>query len=515
MENHVESPRKSFRVPVENLDLLRTQIEVVNKRVGRLLKRGFEVDLVEISVGKSYAVKQPGKSEERVYVDVELLSPRPPKVDGWEFVAALTHVEGVGSVLRVCPGVVVSDGELRKYREASPDNCDHCHASRKRNDTFVIRGSNGQLSQVGRQCLQVYTGLANPAQLCATAEILFSMSELLEDSEDDGFGGGFGSGERYVTIERFLPYVCCSIREDGWLSRSAAAERGSRSSSTCDLAFSNGVYAKPEQEGRYVPIERDYNQAAAVIEHCEAYFADRDVDGLTDYENSLRVAMASGIAHPKFAGLVASAVGFYQRDLERRARKDTWSKMIERSTWQGKVGERGLFEGLKVLGCRSWESDFGVTYFYSFVDGDCNSYVYKASRDMDLAPGQVVSFQARVKKHEMYTPKFDGARPYAQTMLTRCSFVVRARVVSVEVVEKPGSLVAKNPEEVLRGIAAEYMRPMVKVHVAHLEGSDGRRYVLTLKSKKRLPVQGASVVISYDVDPVLQAGEVPAGLVSS
>jgi len=504
-----ENARQVFKVPAENLDRLQSQIEVVNKRVERIRRRGGDVSPVEIKVGEMYTVKKTEdtsagqKVTERVYVDVELLSPRPPKLDGWEFVAALTHVEGVGPLLRVVPGAKLEDGELKRYREASPENCDHCRAKRKRTDTFVVRDAQGNLSQVGRQCLQAFTGLANPERLCAQAEIMFSLSELLSDSEDDEFGGGFGAGgARYVTIERYLPFVACSIREDGWLSRTSAAEQGRRSASTCDLAFDNGVYATRENTHPYVPTEKDFAVAAATIEHCEQYFAERDVDGLSDYENSLRVAMASGIAHPKFAGLVASAVVFYRREMERRAKNESWAKMVASSRYQGQVKERLVFENLKVLAARTWEreGDYGVStvYFYSFVDESSNAYAYFASRDMNLEVGQVVSFNATVKKHEERSSKFDPSVRYQQTVLTRCSLVVRAKLVSegtVDVEVKPA--------------VVEKMREY------HFETSDGRRWVCRSKSRKKGLVVGVQAVVSYcdDVLP-LGSGERPVSLVS-
>ena len=515
-----ESARKSYKVPAENLDLLKTQVDVVNRRVARLVKLGHDVARVEIRVGdlrveKVYSERE-HRQVERVYVDVELLSPEPPRVEGWEFVAVLTHVEDVGTVLRVCPGAVVSEGELRTYREASSSNCDHCHTSRKRNDTFIVRDREGRLCQVGRQCLAAYTGLANPAALCACAEILFACSEVLEASEDDDFGGSFGAGgQRYVTIAHFLPFVCCSIREDGWLSRGEARERGSGERSTCDLAFSLGVYADPKlpEADRYVPTEKDYNLASAVVEFCEDHFAGCDVDALSDYENSLRVAMASGIAHPKFAGLVASSVGFYKRDLEKRERRESWAEMVRKSRFQGVVGERGVFEGLRVLSHREWGTDFGVTHFYSFCDGQGNAFAYFASRDMDLEVGQTVSLRGTVKRHEVRTPKFEGAVGYEQTTLTRCSLAARARVVSQDEVEQPGPMVASNPDQVKLGIAAEYVRPVVRVQAYHLEGLDGRRFVLCSRSRKKALKVGVTAVVVYD--PVVEAvgGEQPASLV--
>ena len=517
MEN-TEGARRIFKVPAENIELLQAQVDVVNRRVDRLRKSGHDVARVEIKVGVLYTEAKAASSQshiDRVYADVELLSPQPPRIDGWTLVAALTHVEGVGTVLRACPGVEVSEGELKQYRSASPDNCDHCHAARRRSDTFVVRDREGKLSQVGRQCLQAYTGLADPLALCSTAEILFSLSELLSDSEDDDFGGGCAT-DRYVTIAHFLPYVACSIRESGWLSRSDATAQGCRSASTCDMAFSHGVYATPQTKDRYVPVEKDFNLASAVIEFCESYFAERDVDGLTDYENSLRVAMASGIAHPKFAGLVASSIQFYKRDLERRARRESWQKMVECSKFQGTVGERLVFEGLKVLSHHERGNDFGVTHIYSLVDESGNAFVYFASRDMSFEVGQVVALNATVKKHETRVPRLkDGTTgaAYAQTVITRCSLVARVRMISAEVREVPGQMVAANPEQVKLGAWAEYTRPMVKQYVYHLEGLDGRKFGYFSNSRKKSLVVGCAAVVSYDAGA--DAGiECPVSLVS-
>jgi hypothetical protein len=518
MVGKVEESKKTYRVPAENIDALNEQIASVNKRVARLVKKGHDVSPVVIVVGPCYTVVVEGKGE-RVYADVELASPAPPKVDGWEFVAALTHVADVGTVMRVCPGVTVTEGELKRYREASPENCDHCQTARKRNDTFVIRNREGQLNQVGRQCLAAYTGLGDPDRLCSAAELLFSASELLESAEDDGFGGfGGAGGERFVSIATYLPYVACSIREDGWLSRSKAYEQGMMGQSTSDLAFSCGVYARPTDKKRYVPTEKDFNLAAATIEFCEDRFAGCDVDSLTDYENSLRVAMSSGVAHPKFKGLIASAVTFYQRDVEKRARAEVWGDIIKNSRFQGVVKERRIFEGLKVLAYRVFANDFGSTHFYSFVDGAGNAFAYFATRDMDLSVGQLVSFNATVKKHERRPLKIQtlDKHDYEQTVLTRCSLVARARVVSQDLVERAVGLKVTNPDQLKFGVFATYQHEMVKHYAYHLVGTDGRKFVFVTKSRKKTLIVGKTVMVGYEGNVEIQEGdELPVSLVSS
>lgn len=156
--------RKTFKVPAENVAPLQERFEKLNKRIARDIKRGVEgMKPLVLEVGPMFTEPQLCKScngagrgfnggykcvhcdgsgragPDRVYAMVTLVSPEPPKANGWEFVAALAHVDGVGTVLRVVPGAQVAEGELAHYREASPDNCDHCKAVRQRKDTFILR----------------------------------------------------------------------------------------------------------------------------------------------------------------------------------------------------------------------------------------------------------------------------------------------------------------------------------------------------------------------------------------
>jgi hypothetical protein len=453
----------TYTVHAKNLDKVVSEIEAINKRIARLVKRGHKVDPVVITVSPLFS------EGDSVFATVELTSPEMPKIPGWDFIAALTHVEDAGTVLRVVPGAKVEEGELKAYRTAAPI-CDHCNTIRNRKESFIVRNSEGALRQVGRQCLQEYTGLGNPAEICAIAEILCSVSDLLRCASKEGETGGI---RNFFTIAEFLPFVACSIREHGWLSRTAAYEKtGDRYNSTCDLAIIYGINSKAKN--KYEPTEEDYNLAAATISFISDHFADCDINALSDYENSLRVAMTSGIVRPKLEGIVASAISFYKRDIERRSRNEAWHKMVGNSCYQGTVGEKGLFEDLQVLSHRECQSDWGVTHLYSFVDDNGNAFTYFASRNINLEPGQRVSLRGTVKKHQAYTPRFPGATSYKQTLLTRCSLVARAKVTSYEMVKKDEK----------------------KSHVYVLEGLDGRGFVLVSSSKKKLAV-GQVAVVSY------------------
>ncbi len=393
-----------------------------------------------------------------------------------------------------------------------------------------------ELKQVGRDCLTAYTGLASPEHLCAMAEILFSVSDLLSESENEGFGG---SGVRYLTsIESYLPFVCASIRMTGWLSRTVA--RQTEKMSTADHAMSFGVCWKSpmKQEDRVLPEEQDYNLSSAVISFCEEFFAERDVMALSDYENSLRVAMASGIVHPKFIGLIASAVQFYQKDLERRMFAESKSKMFAASEFQGAKGDKGLvFENTKVVTHRTFDGNYGVRHLYTFLAEGGHCLTTWTGRDLQLALGQLVSLKGSVKKHETYQPKNKGeavGQAYKQTVLTRVALVTRAKVAMYEVESKEEEVVAEGPHymnpdgskvQVWQAwqaqpgavhVEARMETKKFKLHVYHLVAEDGRKYVLISKSKKKVLVAGYEAVVTYAVEDnsAHNVGEQPVSLVA-
>ena len=382
------------------------------------------------------------------------------------------------------------------------------------------------LLQVGRNCLQSFTGLTNPDHLCSMAEILFDASSLLDEASDEegGFGGGMHA---FTSVDSYLPFVACSIRQDGWLSRTAAREQNRGDASTADQALQHGVFAKPGDKGRLEPSEKDYSVAAATIEFVAEYFEGCDVESISDYENSLRVAMASGIVHPKFTGIIASAIQFYNKDVERRAKNEVWANMVANSRFQGTIGERSVFENLKVVAYRTWEGSYGVTHFYSFVSPEGHAFTYFASRDLDLSVGQVISLKATVKKHERYTPKFAGAVAYEQTTITRAALVTRATVKSVTVETKDETKIVKGPVYVKDGQEFPYWVADAKAVEAvvetkavtyrsyHFETVDGRKFVFISKAAKKALVPGVEAVVEYSTEDLssLNGGERPVALV--
>lgn len=123
----------SYKVRAEHLPTLAARIEKIAKRARKLNlpEPSFEILAQydeEIPASDGIGFPQVVK-----FVEVEVAG-ESPKVNGWEFIATLEHDEG-DVLVRAIPGVEVPE----KYRQANPDDCDHCHMARKRSNTYILR----------------------------------------------------------------------------------------------------------------------------------------------------------------------------------------------------------------------------------------------------------------------------------------------------------------------------------------------------------------------------------------
>ena len=139
-----ETPKKTFAVPSYNLPALREKVAKLNRKIERLNKKhGASLEAIGITEGEPYEqefsrTNEAGESKKFTVVMVPVTTfGQQPKLDGWEFVAAIDSLDG-GNVLRVVPGAEVADGELARFRDCKPE-CEHCQTDRYRKGTFIVR----------------------------------------------------------------------------------------------------------------------------------------------------------------------------------------------------------------------------------------------------------------------------------------------------------------------------------------------------------------------------------------
>jgi hypothetical protein len=272
-----------FDIYAENLPKLEAKVEEMNRRIARLIKKGYTaLSLLTLTKGESRVVTacrefvaevegpygthkelRKGLPEQLVKTKVVLSGAPSVVVNGWRFVAVIQHEEG--GLVAAVPG---NEGlDLSAYRAARA-TCDHCSTSRNRKDTYLVRNeATGALKQVGSSCLKDFLG-QDPFLAAMMAEHLAIIDNLC--AEWDGEFERVGQRTVFPAAE-FLAITAAVIRNNGWLSRGAAREKGCEGSATADLAMA-AITAKPSEKEYLKPSAEDIAYAQKVLAWAQERF---------------------------------------------------------------------------------------------------------------------------------------------------------------------------------------------------------------------------------------------------
>jgi hypothetical protein len=342
-----------------------------------------------------------GHMAPRDLVDVSVDAGR-PALTGWEFLAVVEPLTG-GNLLRQVPGAIVADGELIGWREGIV-HCDHCGTKRDRKETFILRATGedsaiaaGTYKQVGRQCLADFLGGQSPAQIVW----LLSIERALRAcGEDDGGWSGGGRGRQSYDLPDFLTWTAAVVRVSGWTSRTKA--RAEEQPSTADLVqylltppFGGGqaVAHWNAARAKYAPGKSDEDRGVAALAWAKA------LPGNSDYERNLSLIARQDRLDPKHAGILASAIAAYDRELGRRA-EQTVTRSDVVSAHVGTIGDRLTME-VTVLRVADVDTDYGSLHIHTMRDASGNAIVWKTtSKRLDV--GWSGAIKGTVKKHSEY-----------------------------------------------------------------------------------------------------------------
>lgn len=391
----------------------------IDDALARIVKRGARRGIADFewSWGKPFVmrhvahrddatvgadVKLVGKSVSHNLFDVEVIPLNLPEIlpviNGWRFVAALEHAEG-GTIVHAVPGEEVP----KMYRDCR-SSCDHCNADRKRNDTFVLRHTDGSTKQVGSTCIRDFLGNSAPHNIAIQATIVTCIVDTLRSLED-GFEGG--RAREHFMLTGFLATVSAVMRENGWVSRKMANERDTMS--TSDVALSELRKLKPE----IVVNDADCDLARCAADWAEN-ISDEAVDAESgDYLHNVRVIAIGGTVESRNAGVAASIVNAYQRAIGAARISD--NRRTAANVHVGVVGKRETFKDAQLDFVAGYETQFGYTTVLSFILGNGATVVWKASNTnigkADI--GKVFTITGKVKNHGEYKGR-------AQTNLSHC-----------------------------------------------------------------------------------------------
>jgi hypothetical protein len=386
----------TYFVPQNNAPRLKEKLEKMSRKA---VKLGCAA--IMITLAKVFSAPHPDRDRardgERLVYEALTIQGEPPKLNGWVFAAALDHEVGKDgrpvNILR-------SHGEEtlpHRFRTATPDNCDHCHTYRRRNNTFVVRHEeSGEWKQVGRSCLKDFLGYhKDPGVLARYAAVLLELDTVIREECEGSYGA---NGYLAYDLGEFLAYTVESIKAGGWVSRTMARESNVMATADAVLGWLSVRHKPGTKEYQAYQLPQPNEATLADVEAALKWLAEQD-GADNDYIHNCQVIQELGCVNYKTAGYAASIVSSYWRAKERDLRRVVLK--ADGDSYVGTVGKREDLR-LTVLGCHTFEGYYGMTYLYRFADPEGNAVVWFASSEQDLVQGASYKVKATVKRHEEY-----------------------------------------------------------------------------------------------------------------
>lgn len=372
---------RTFKIPAQNMGALKTRLDRLARRADKLGCAPITLEVVEqITETRKITDEIAGVLGERVVeFSIVRVHGEAPKIAGWTFAATIQHTEA-GNILRA-----ITDDDLAAFRTVGSD-CDHCNKKIARRDTFVLRGDDGALRQVGRNCLADFLGHEDPAHAAAFAQLLADALDGMDEYESDGYGGGHAA--EAFTLESFLATVSAACREFGWTSKAQAREFGGEGTAT--TTWHDMTSRKP----KITATDADLARAREAIEWAE------NVDPSNDYLWNLQVIARGGKVTDRTAGLAASIIPGFDREVARRIEIEA-RVVPDTLAPQGKQTVRGT-----ILSEKEVPNDWSVAIKWTLL----------------LEDGNKVWITAPKKMLDTLNAAGDGADPVGQTVEITATF---------------------------------------------------------------------------------------------
>lgn len=369
--------------------------EEVEKLVQRYQRKAARYGVVlEVRMGKPYAEKVRYWRGNDI-VHEEMIEAFDLEIEGEEIrngnysvVAKLEHLEN-GNI------VTTFGVEADKSWKHLGCHCDHCNTNRDRKLTFIVRDGNGNQKQVGKTCLKDYCGI-DPNGIGYSNELRdvfldYDISEVRDYDPDRPVGNRV-----YDTVE-MLGLAISIVKEAGYVK---------------STEFGSNKYKMMARRNDWRMTEAERKEAEAMA---------NGIAAMTDEETAFTVlgnvkTLVKGgyckVDHFGYIAYAPLAWRDYQQKLEEQRRREAEAEAMRGSSdYIGSVGQRLTVSVMESKLITSWETDYGMTHLYRFVDTDGNVLVWFASKMID--ENDISKLTGTVKAHS----ERDGIK---QTVMTRC-----------------------------------------------------------------------------------------------
>lgn len=322
------------------------------------------------------------------------------QISNWEFIATIEHSKPINIIRSFQPEV-----EIPEHFYTVDTYCEHCKTRRYRKDTYIVRNTEtGEFKQVGKSCLRDFTGGLSAEQV---ASYISWFDEVIKgEYVEPGF-------KSYDSTEEVLQFAVESVRLYGFTKTEAYAD--STRDVVCEQLHRYGRYRYRITRDGFDP---DHKGNAEKTKAIMAW-----VESLPEqfgYISNLKATMARSYCERRDIGIICSAVASYNREMEYQDRKAVQRKQASNSQWVGNEGDRIELHNLQVRLLTSWETMYGVTYLYKFIDEQGNTLTWKTGKWLgvtdEITPDLRISLKGTIKKHSEFNHEL-------QTELTRCKMI--------------------------------------------------------------------------------------------
>jgi hypothetical protein len=221
----------------------------------------------------------------------------------------------------------------------------------------------------------------------------------------------------------FLSVTAAAIKLYGWTSSKAAYDFGYTSTASVvkELASRPSKGTRDEFPEFYALTRDEQIAFDAEAEAAVEWLSEQDQS--SDYIWNLTVAVKNGFVNGKRAGIVASLIAVYQKDLGKRAERELQAK-LPASEFVGQVGDK-VQATVSVVYTTNYYSDFGTVVFAILVNQETGeTFQIKTGTSTKVgdvldsaAKGDVLTIKGTVKEHRTD----DKGRK--ATVLTRAALV--------------------------------------------------------------------------------------------
>jgi hypothetical protein len=378
------------------LSVLKHELEKINKKATKL-----NTPPVVLTINKTFfkTIKNETGLDAKVKYHNVTVQGETPVIPGYEFLATIQHKDG-GNVIRMIPGK--NESEVKQFYNAKPDYCDHCKKVRKRIDTFIIRGKDGDLRQIGRNCLADFLGGRDPKS------VLFQLSQgdLINkilgdiDDDDDNYGGGGGRRvESYYDVNTVLTVAAALIKDYGYVKADNYEESTSYGVKKLLFYFDG----KKDSENLMRTYEKNKESVKDDVVNVLAWFTSipDKVKEDNNYYHNIDVIIKSDNVTPRDVGILISIFAAYEREKN----KDV-DKVSKSNEWVGSPGDKLSPTKVKLVRTTLTANQFsyygGDIQLCKFEDDKGNSYTWWNGSVNKLDEGEEYIITGKVKKHDEF-----------------------------------------------------------------------------------------------------------------